>query len=94
MEVIILLYLVVVGMQVMVVCLVRAPYVMDDNRLKGLEETDRSNKRFKQCYLLGKVNVRLLYYLTSYVRHFCSHLFTDKRRSKQLISQPWLCLLS
>lgn len=60
MEVIILLYLVVVGMQVMVVCLVRAPYVMGDNKFKGLEETGKSNKRFKQCYLLGKVNVRLL----------------------------------
>lgn len=60
MEVIILLYLVVVGMQVMVVFLVRAPYVTDDNKLKGLEETDKSNKRFKQYYLLGKVNVRLL----------------------------------
>lgn len=47
MEVIILLYLVVVGVQVMVVCLVRAPYIMDDNKLKGLEETDKSSKRFK-----------------------------------------------
>lgn len=34
MEVIILLYLVVVRMQVMVVCLVWAPYLMDDNKLK------------------------------------------------------------
>lgn len=60
MEVIILLYLVVVTMQVVVVCLVWAPCVRDDNKLKSLEETDKSNKRFKKYYLLGKVNVRLL----------------------------------
>lgn len=41
-------------------CLVRVPYIRDDNKLKGLEETGKSNERFKQYYLLGKVSARLL----------------------------------
>lgn len=64
MEVIILLYLVVGRMQVMVVSLVQAPYVMDDNKLKGLEEANKSNRRFKQYYLLGKNECKIIILVT------------------------------